>query len=216
MRSQRCQCPGPRLACPSWDLSLRTWRTCTAATRYIYPGSRLCAGSNVPHSHHLPLLPGLARPGAVSYISRLCSQKLQQELEFLEVQEEYIKDEQKNLKKEFLHAQEEVKRIQSIPLVIGQFLEAVDQNTAIVGSTTGVCRGAWGARRLLICSLNNCSVFPAMCQELCWGLETANKARQSTGVSPSILSLMQKWKYVLHSLSPSVHVCVYIIYVVKV
>jgi len=53
------------------------------------------------------------------------------------VQEEYIKDEQKNLKKEFLHAQEEVKRIQSIPLVIGQFLEAVDQNTAIVGSTTG-------------------------------------------------------------------------------
>nr|KAF6411473.1 proteasome 26S subunit, ATPase 4 [Rousettus aegyptiacus] len=35
--------------------------------------------------------------------------KLQQELEFLEVQEEYIKDEQKNLKKEFLHAQEEVK-----------------------------------------------------------------------------------------------------------
>ncbi|TRZ07263.1 hypothetical protein HGM15179_019845 [Zosterops borbonicus] len=62
--------------------------------------------------------------------------KLQQELEFLEVQEEYIKDEQRNLKKEFLHAQEEVKRIQSIPLVIGQFLEAVDQNTAIVGSTT--------------------------------------------------------------------------------
>ncbi|KAG8513027.1 26S proteasome regulatory subunit 6B [Galemys pyrenaicus] len=44
-----------------------------------------------------------------------CYQKLQQELEFLE---------------------EEEKRIQSIPLVIGQFLEAVDQNTAIVGSTT--------------------------------------------------------------------------------
>ncbi|XP_078252908.1 26S proteasome regulatory subunit 6B [Rhinoraja longicauda] len=61
---------------------------------------------------------------------------LQQELQFLEVQEEYIKDEQKNLK-EFLHTQEEVKRIQRIPLVIGQFLEAVDQNTAIVGSTTG-------------------------------------------------------------------------------
>ena len=33
--------------------------------------------------------------------------------------------------------QEEVKRIQSVPLVIGQFLEAVDQNTGIVGSTTG-------------------------------------------------------------------------------
>ena len=65
-------------------------------------------------------------------------QKLKRQLEFLEVQEEYIKDEQKNLKKEYLHAQEEVKRIQSVPLVIGQFLEAVDQNTGIVGSTTGI------------------------------------------------------------------------------
>ncbi len=35
-------------------------------------------------------------------------------------QEEYIKDEQRNLKKEYLHAQEEVKRIQSVPLVIGK------------------------------------------------------------------------------------------------
>lgn len=83
---------------------------------------------------HLPLWYGKA---AANPLPSLCVQKLQQELEFLEVQEEYIKDEQKNLKKEFLHAQEEVKRIQSIPLVIGQFLEAVDQNTAIVGSTTG-------------------------------------------------------------------------------
>ena len=54
------------------------------------------------------------------------------------MQEDYIKDEQKNLKKEYLHAQEEVKRIQSVPLVIGQFLEAVDQNNGIVGSTTGL------------------------------------------------------------------------------
>jgi ATP-dependent 26S proteasome regulatory subunit len=53
------------------------------------------------------------------------------------VQEEYVKTELKNLKKEMLHAQEEIKRIQSVPLVIGQFLEAVDQNTGIVGSTTG-------------------------------------------------------------------------------
>ena len=50
---------------------------------------------------------------------------------------ETIKDEMRNLRKEYLHAQEEVKRIQSIPLVIGQFLEAIDQFTAIVGSTTG-------------------------------------------------------------------------------
>lgn len=88
-------------------------------------------------------LPGILQQALTLLASSsfvVCMQKLQQELEFLEVQEEYIKDEQKNLKKEFLHAQEEVKRIQSIPLVIGQFLEAVDQNTAIVGSTTGTVK----------------------------------------------------------------------------
>ncbi|KNC74056.1 hypothetical protein SARC_13385 [Sphaeroforma arctica JP610] len=63
--------------------------------------------------------------------------KLQHELEFIEVQEKYIIDEQTNLKREYLRAQEEVKRIQSVPLVIGQFLEAIDQNSGIVGSTTG-------------------------------------------------------------------------------
>jgi len=40
-------------------------------------------------------------------------------------------DEQKNLKNEYLRAQEEVKRIQSVPLVIGQFLEAIDENTGV-------------------------------------------------------------------------------------
>jgi len=62
---------------------------------------------------------------------------LQRHLEFLELQEDYIKDEQKNLKRELVRAQEEVKRIQSVPLVIGQFLEPIDQHTGIVGSTTG-------------------------------------------------------------------------------
>ncbi len=52
-------------------------------------------------------------------------------------QEEYIKEEQRNLKRELLRAQEEVKRIQSVPLVIGQFLEMVDTAGGIVGSTTG-------------------------------------------------------------------------------
>lgn len=59
------------------------------------------------------------------------------ELELLTIQEDYIKDEQRHLKRELLRAQEEVKRIQSVPLVIGQFLEAIDQNTGIVSSTTG-------------------------------------------------------------------------------
>ena len=41
------------------------------------------------------------------------------------------------MKRELVRAQEEVKRIQSVPLVIGQFLEPIDQMTGIVGSTTG-------------------------------------------------------------------------------
>ena len=53
------------------------------------------------------------------------------------VQEDYIKEEQRNLKRELLRAQEEVKRIQSVPLTIGQFLELVDSTSGIVGSTTG-------------------------------------------------------------------------------
>jgi 26S proteasome regulatory subunit T3 len=55
----------------------------------------------------------------------------------LELQEKFVKEDQKTLRREFVRAQEEVKRIQSVPLVIGQFLEAIDQNTGIVGSTTG-------------------------------------------------------------------------------
>lgn len=62
---------------------------------------------------------------------------LQRQFEFIEIQEEYVKDELKNLRREHLRAQEEVKRIQSVPLVIGQFMEMIDQNNGIVGSTTG-------------------------------------------------------------------------------
>lgn len=63
---------------------------------------------------------------------------------YIQLQEEYIKDEQKyashgflgiciclmrfrSLKRELVRAQEEIKRIQSVPLVIGQFMEAIDQ-----------------------------------------------------------------------------------------
>ncbi|KAH8972835.1 hypothetical protein BDL97_01G012300 [Sphagnum fallax] len=51
---------------------------------------------------------------------------LQWQLEFVDIQEEYL-----------LRAQDEVTRTQSVPLVIGQFIEMVDQNNGIVGSTTG-------------------------------------------------------------------------------
>ena len=62
---------------------------------------------------------------------------------YIKLQEEYIKDEQRSviqhwnepyidvfkrsLKRELVRAQEEIKRIQSVPLVIGQFMEAIDQ-----------------------------------------------------------------------------------------
>jgi 26S proteasome regulatory subunit T3 len=35
--------------------------------------------------------------------------------------------ESRSLKRELVRAQEEIKRIQSVPLVIGQFMEAIDQ-----------------------------------------------------------------------------------------
>ncbi|CAM9696195.1 unnamed protein product [Choristocarpus tenellus] len=62
---------------------------------------------------------------------------LQRHMEFLDIQEEYIKDEMKNLKRELIRAKEEIKRIQSVPLVIGQFNEMIDANYGIVGSTAG-------------------------------------------------------------------------------
>ncbi|KAG5603148.1 hypothetical protein H5410_034518 [Solanum commersonii] len=81
-------------------------------------------------SHDIP-----SENGEDDLYARLKS--LQRQLEFIEIQEEYVKDELKNLRREHLRAQEEVKRIQSVPLVIGQFMEMIDQNNAIVGSTTG-------------------------------------------------------------------------------
>lgn len=39
----------------------------------------------------------------------------------------------KNLKRELIRAKEETKRIQSVPLVIGQFNEIIDANYGIVG-----------------------------------------------------------------------------------
>jgi 26S proteasome regulatory subunit T3 len=62
---------------------------------------------------------------------------LQRQLELLEIQEEYIKEETKNLKIQYVRAKEEIKIIQSTPLVIGQFNEMVDENYGLVTSTTG-------------------------------------------------------------------------------
>lgn len=80
-------------------------------------------------------------------------QELTPSSRYIHLQEEYIKDEQRyvatflvdgyesvnpgllltrilsyrSLKRELVRAQEEIKRIQSVPLVIGQFMEAIDQ-----------------------------------------------------------------------------------------
>ncbi|KAJ1729356.1 26S proteasome regulatory subunit 6B [Coemansia biformis] len=67
----------------------------------------------------------------------LRQKRLERHLELLDLQEEYIKDEQRNLQAELLRAQEEVKRIRAVPLVLGQFLEPIDRDTCILGSTTG-------------------------------------------------------------------------------
>eukprot|EP00918_Siedleckia_nematoides_P029827 GHVU01064341.1.p1 GENE.GHVU01064341.1~~GHVU01064341.1.p1 ORF type:complete len:212 (+),score=42.46 GHVU01064341.1:22-636(+) len=63
--------------------------------------------------------------------------KLERKLELLCIQEEYVKEEHKDLRRELLRAKEEIRRIQSVPLVIGQFLEMIDANNGIVSSTAG-------------------------------------------------------------------------------
>ena len=63
--------------------------------------------------------------------------ELQRQLELLNLQESYLKEEYNNLKRELVRAQEEVKRIKAVPLMIGQFLEPIDTATAIVASTSG-------------------------------------------------------------------------------
>ena len=62
---------------------------------------------------------------------------MERQLEFVELQEEYLKDEMRHLQRELLRAKEEIRRIQSVPLVIGQFNEMIDANYGIVGSTAG-------------------------------------------------------------------------------
>ena len=57
---------------------------------------------------------------------------LEEELQMLTIREEYLKEDHKNLTREYIRAKEEVKKIQSVPLLIGQILEMVDENYGIV------------------------------------------------------------------------------------
>lgn len=106
--------------------------------------------------------PALAqRKGVVQTDDDLYSRlkRAQRQVEMLDIQEEYIKDEMKNLKRELIRAQEEIKRIQvgrdrssclrtfllaitcplaqSVPLTIGQFMEMIDADHGIVSTTSG-------------------------------------------------------------------------------
>ncbi|KAI8873718.1 26S protease regulatory subunit rpt3 [Ramicandelaber brevisporus] len=61
--------------------------------------------------------------------------RLERHLELLELQEEYIKDETRNLRTELTRAQEEVKRLCAVPLTLAHFMEAIDNDTGIIQTT---------------------------------------------------------------------------------
>ena len=63
--------------------------------------------------------------------------KLQKELELLEIQENYIKEETNNLKVQYARAKEAIKTVLGTPLMIGQFTEMIDENYALVTSNSG-------------------------------------------------------------------------------
>ena len=63
--------------------------------------------------------------------------KLQKELELLEIQENYIKEETNNLKLQYSRGKQEIKIILGTPLMIGQFTEMIDENYALVTSNSG-------------------------------------------------------------------------------
>ncbi|KRX07274.1 P-loop containing nucleoside triphosphate hydrolase [Pseudocohnilembus persalinus] len=60
---------------------------------------------------------------------------LEKELEFLDIQENFIKNDQKKLRSELIRSKEELKRIQAVPLQIGHFIEMVDDSHALINST---------------------------------------------------------------------------------
>ncbi|KAF5141135.1 26s proteasome regulatory subunit 6 [Vairimorpha ceranae] len=61
----------------------------------------------------------------------------EREYKLLSIREEYVRKEIEILKREERHAKEEINRVKSVPFIMGQFLEPIDSNTAIVGSTAG-------------------------------------------------------------------------------
>lgn len=63
--------------------------------------------------------------------------KKEQKLKLLKIRDSYLRKEIDILKKELGRAKEEINRVKSVPLLMGQFLEIIDEDTAIVSSTAG-------------------------------------------------------------------------------
>lgn len=63
---------------------------------------------------------------------------LEKEHKILLLKESLIKDELLSLEKEVIRAKDELNRVKSIPLIMGQFLEVIDNKTAIIMSTAGM------------------------------------------------------------------------------
>ena len=59
------------------------------------------------------------------------------QLEFVCLQQDYIKDEQRHLKRELVRGREELKRLRTVPLVVGHFNEMVGDDYAVVATTSG-------------------------------------------------------------------------------
>ncbi|OAG28980.1 26S proteasome regulatory subunit T3 [Nematocida displodere] len=76
----------------------------------------------------------LETTGAFEYLRCI---EMERELELVNLKERYILEEIKSLRKEMLKSQQAIERVKSVPLIMGQFLEAVDAETAIIGSTAG-------------------------------------------------------------------------------
>ena len=64
--------------------------------------------------------------------------QLERELEFLTIQEEYIINDQKKLKRELVKAKQELNRVCATPLKLGSFIEMLDDYTALVTSSSGL------------------------------------------------------------------------------
>lgn len=104
-------------------------------------GSLLTLSISRSHAYHRTQLSKTMSPPEVDEEKQVDFyqevKSLEKQLDFVELQEEYLKDEMRHLQRELLRAKEEIRRIQSVPLVIGQFNEMIDANYGIVSSTAG-------------------------------------------------------------------------------